>query len=101
MPSILVVLVIIAPCIGLLIYIVKNKTLRIKEKKTDFIIFISSLISLLISTVLFWNKGVYVDNYGSSSMLVSGGEFWLITDWLRLGLIFIVSLITFLRFIKE
>ena len=66
----------------------------IKGKIINWLIFIISLVSLLISLKLFWNMGVYVDEYGSSPVLVCGGDFWLYMDWLRLGLLFVLCVIS-------
>ena len=60
-------------------------------------IFVLSFVSLLISLKLFWNMGMYADEYGSSPVLVCGGWFWLYMDWLRLGLLFILCIISGIR----
>ena len=65
-----------------------------KRKSINLIIFILSVISLLISLKLFWNMGVYVDEYGTSPAVVLGGEFWLSMDWLRLFILGILAVIS-------
>lgn len=57
-----------------------------KNKVLNTIIFISSIICLIISIKLFWNMGIYVDEYSTGPSVVCGGDFWLYMDWLRLGL---------------
>lgn len=67
-----------------------------RKRYMDFIIFILSGASLFISVKLFWNMGVYIDEYGVSSDIISGGQFWASMDLLRvliLGALFIISLI--------
>ena len=54
-----------------------------------------SFVTFLISVKLFWNMGVYVDEAGTSSDKVCGGDFWLYMDWLRLLLLLAISAITF------
>lgn len=60
----------------------------------SMLVFSLSLLSLLISMKLFWNMGIFVDEYGLSPDIVNGGDFWLLMDWLRLGLLFLVSVIS-------
>lgn len=64
-----------------------------KNKYINFIVFILSIISLLISMKLFWNIGIYVDEYGTSPNIVYGGDFWLIMAWLRLLILGALSII--------
>ncbi|WP_172372376.1 hypothetical protein [Sporosarcina jiandibaonis] len=63
-------------------------------RKLSIIVFILSLISLLISLNLFWNLGVFVDEYGLSPDIVNGGDFWLSMDWLRLLLLFLLCVVS-------
>lgn len=65
-----------------------------KKKIMSILVFIFSVVSLLISLRLFWNMGVFVDEYNLSPAIVNGGEFWLLMDWLRLLLLFLLSLIS-------
>lgn len=72
-----------------------------RKRYMDFIIFIFSTVSFLISAKLFWNMGVYIDEYGVSADTISGGNFWASMDLLRviiLGALFIISL---LRLFKQ
>lgn len=57
-----------------------------KKKILPMIVFICSLLTLLISLELFYNMGVFVDEYNTTPAVVCGSEFWLIMDWLRLAL---------------
>lgn len=65
-----------------------------KKKTMSILVFIFSVVSLLISLKLFWNMGVFVDEYNLSPAIVNGGEFWLLMDWLRLLLLLLLSLIS-------
>ncbi len=74
-----------------------------KSKFINGTIFILSLICLIISYKLFWNLGIYVDEFNTSPDVVLGGEFWLYMNWLRLGisaLICILSGINLFRYEK-
>lgn len=55
-----------------------------KSKFFNMSIFMLSLICLLISLKLFWNMGIYVDEFNTSPDIVLGGDLWLVADWLRL-----------------
>lgn len=72
-----------------------------KQEKLSIIIFILSLIALLISIRLFWNLGIFVDEYNVSSDIVSGGDFWLYMDWLRLLLLFIICIVSGINILKN
>lgn len=56
-----------------------------KSKFLNVSIFLLSVICLVISLKLFWNMGIYVDEFNTSPDVVLGGNFWLYMDWLRLG----------------
>lgn len=72
-----------------------------KQEKLSIIIFILSLIALFISIRLFWNLGIFVDEYNVSSDIVSGGDFWLYMDWLRLLLLFIICIVSGINILKN
>ena len=65
------------------------------SKLSRIALFAVSFVTFLISVKLFWNMGVYVDEAGTSSDKVCGGDFWLYMDWLRLLLLLAISAITF------
>ena len=90
------VVVLFVICIFLAVFFIKRsgKDINFGNKNFYTVIFILSLVSLVISLILFWNLGVYSDEYGSSPVLVTGGWSWLIIDWVRLGLIFILCIIS-------
>lgn len=71
-----------------------------KKKSINLLIFILSTIALIISVKLFWNMGIYVDEYGTSANIVSGGEFWLLMDWLRLFILLVLSIFSFVKLFK-
>ena len=62
-------------------------------KLLPIIVFLLSFFSLIISLKLFWNLGVFVDEYGLSPDIVNGGDFWLSMDWLRLLLLLLLSIV--------
>ena len=57
-------------------------------------VFLLSLFSLLISLKLFYNLGVFVDEYGLSPNIVNGGDFWLAMNWLRLLLLVLLCVVS-------
>ena len=65
-----------------------------EKRKLSILVFILSFFSLLISLKLFWNLGIFVDEYGLSPDLVNGGDFWLTMDWLRLLLLLLVCIVS-------
>ncbi|MDK2981786.1 MAG: hypothetical protein PWQ55_2133 [Chloroflexota bacterium] len=102
MPLVFIILVLIVVGIAAL-FIFANRSqgpLPFDNRNFYLPIFILSLVSLLISVKLFWNMGVYADEYGSSPTLVSGGTFWLLMDWLRLALLFALCLLSALKLRK-
>lgn len=64
-------------------------------------VFILSAISLFISVQLFYNLGIYVDEYGTSPNIVNGGDFWLVMDWLRLLLLFILTIVSGIKLLYK
>ena len=65
-----------------------------KNKFLNTSIFILSLITLLISLKLFWNMGIYVDEFNTTTIVVCGGDLWLYIDWLRLGFSALICLLS-------
>ena len=102
-PLILIGLVLLAVCIWLLTaYMRKMQPEGSPENRgLNLVIFIVSSISLVISIKLFWNMGVYADEYGSSPELVCGGWFWLIMDWVRLGLLLLICLLSGFKLVRD
>ena len=103
MPILFIGLILIALCICFaVIYLIKTgKEINFEKRGLNIIIFVLSLIALVISLKLFWNMGVYADEYGSSPVLISGGWFWLYMDWIRLGLLFVLCIISGCKLIKN
>lgn len=65
-----------------------------RGKGVKIIVFILSLISLMISMKLFYNMGVYVDEFSTNPSTVLGGDFWLYMDWLRLAFIAVITAVS-------
>lgn len=65
-----------------------------RKRVFSITVFLLSFFSLLISLRLFWNLGIFVDEYGLSPDIVNGGEFWLTMDWLRLLLLFLLCVVS-------
>lgn len=96
MPILVIGLILLVLCIGFsVIYLTKTgKEVNLEKKELNIVIFVLSLLSFFISLKLFWNMGVYADEYGSSPVLVSGGWFWLCMNWARLGLLLVICVIS-------
>ena len=65
-----------------------------RKKGLSIAVFLLSFISLFISVRLFWNMGLFVDEYNLSLDVVNGGEFWVSMDWLRLVLLFLLCVVS-------
>lgn len=65
-----------------------------KKKIIPAIVFVCSLVIFVISANLFYQMGIYVDEYNTTPSVVYGGEFWLMADWLRLVLAGIMILLS-------
>ena len=72
-----------------------------KNKIINMSIFLLSLISLIISLKLFWNMGIYVDEFNTSPDVVLGGNLWLYMDWLRLGFSALICLLSGINLFAE
>ena len=72
-----------------------------KSKIINMSIFLLSIISLIISLKLFWNMGIYVDEFNTSPDVVLGGNLWLYMDWLRLGFSALICLLSGINLFAE
>lgn len=72
-----------------------------KSKIINMSIFLLSIISLIISLKLFWNIGIYVDEFNTSPDVVLGGNLWLYMDWLRLGFSALICLLSGINLFAE
>lgn len=89
-------------CIGLIMYCIRKSNMDwLKLRILDVVIFILSLVSFVTSLVLFRNLGVYVNEYGTSPDLVTGGWFWLRMNVVRLVILFVISLISGIRLFRN
>jgi len=102
MPAFVIGLILIVLCICYAMFHVKKtgKEVNLEKRGLNIVIFVLSLSSLVISLKLFWNLAVYVDDYGADPVLVTGGSFWLYMDWIRLGLLLVLCVISGLKLIK-
>ncbi|SHI87843.1 hypothetical protein SAMN05444401_1662 [Clostridium amylolyticum] len=71
------------------------------KRKLSILVFVLSFSSLIISLKLFWNLGIFVDEYNLSPDIVNGGEFWGYMDWLRLLLLFVLCMLSFISIFKN
>lgn len=55
-----------------------------KNRIINISIFLLSFVSLIISLKLFWNMGIYADEFNTSPEVVLGGSLWLYLDWVKL-----------------
>ena len=71
------------------------------KKITSSSLLICSAIAFIISLRLFWNMGIYVDEYNTNPAVVCGGELWLYMDWLRLGLLGLITLLSGIKLFQK
>lgn len=71
-----------------------------KKILTNTIIFISGLVSLIISLILFYNQGIFCDEYNLSPDVIYTSELYSNLDWLRLGLLSIIIIVSLINIIK-
>lgn len=71
------------------------------NKKVNVVIFVLSLICLVVSAKLFINMAIFTDEFNTSPDIVCGGDFWLSMDWLRLALIFIISIVSGIKLFEK
>lgn len=71
------------------------------KRNVSIIVFLLSLFSLLISLKLFWNLGIFVDEYNLSADIVNGGDFWLTMDWLRLVFLLLLCIVSGMSIFKS
>lgn len=71
-----------------------------KGKISAVIVFIFSLITLLVSMKLFWNMAIFVDEFNTSPSVVLGGDFWLYMEWLKLGLLLVICILSGFQLIR-
>lgn len=72
-----------------------------KSKILNISIFILNVICLLISLKLFWNIAIYVDEFNTSPDVVLGGSLWLTMDWIRLGALILLCILSGIRLLKK
>ena len=71
------------------------------EKKLSILIFVLGFVSLYISVKLFWNLGIFVDEYNLSANIVNGGEFCSSMDLMRLLLLFLLCILSGINIFKK
>lgn len=72
-----------------------------RKKIIDLFILILSLTSLLISLKTFYNLAIYVDEANTSPSVVLGGNFWLIMNWIKFGLLALISLLAGIKLLQK
>lgn len=65
-----------------------------RSQTLSIVIFVISFISLFISLKLFYNLAIFSDEFGTSPSVVNGSDFWLMMDWLRMFLLFVLCLVS-------
>jgi len=98
------VLVVLFVCFAAF-YLIKKEVevneVILEKRGVNIVIFVLCLISLVISLGIFWNISEYADVHGSSPVLITGGSFWNGMDWFRLGILFVLCLISGFKLIKR
>lgn len=67
------------------------------KKIISILLVIISIASLFISIKLFWNTGIFVDEYNLNPSIVNGGQIWSSMDWIRLLLLAIMSILAIIN----
>ncbi len=103
MPAFIIGSTLVVLCTGVAVFYLRKtgKEVKVEQRGLNIAVFVLSLTALVISLKLFWNMGVYANEYGSSPVLVSGGWFWLYMDWIRQGLLFVLCIISGLKLTKR
>ena len=76
----------------------KSHTVRIA---LSVVVLACLLFSLIVSCVLMYNLGIYVDEAGTSPDIVCGGELWLSMDWIRLAVLALATVVCAVLFVRE
>lgn len=72
-----------------------------RKKIIDLFILILSLTSLFISLKTFYNLAIYVDEANTSPSVVLGSDFWLLMNWLKFGLLALISLLAGIKLLQK
>ncbi len=72
-----------------------------RKKIIDLFILILSLTSLFISLKTFYNLSIYVDEVNTSPSVILGSDFWLLMNWMKFGLLALISLLAGIKLIKK
>lgn len=64
------------------------------NKNLKRMIFLLSLLSLIVSLILFYNTGVYLDESGAHAEDLHGGKWGLNLAWIRLLILFVLTLVS-------
>ena len=62
---------------------------------------ILSLACLLISLKLYWSSGIYIDNHHISKFDFYSQNYWVYWDWLRIGFIGMIFILSIYLSIKK
>jgi hypothetical protein len=91
--------------IALVFFVIRTKNEGVRgnmNNKSFFItVLIASLFSIIISLKLFFNLGVYADDYGGNVIQASGGWFWLYMRWVNVGLVLLILIFTVKKLIHR
>ena len=63
-------------------------------KLINYLIYVLSLICLINEANLFYNMGIFVDEFKTSPAVVYGGDFWMQMDWLKLSFLALIVLLS-------
>lgn len=75
--------------------------MKLKLKILDIIIFILSIISLIISLVLFYNMGIFCDEFNTNPSTICGGEAELFANWGRLFFLALICILSITNLIEK
>lgn len=65
-----------------------------KIKGVNITIFLLSFICLIVSVMSFINIAIFSDEFNTSPNIILGGELWLYMNWLELGFLSAILIIS-------
>lgn len=101
MPLLFIGVILIIISISFTLFFLRKKEFGIGKRGYDVVVFALCIISFIVSLKLFLNMGTYADEFGSSPVQISGGSFWLSMDWIRQGILLILSIMTGINLLSK
>lgn len=72
-----------------------------KNRVIDICILMIGIFNVMISSILFRNLGVFVDEYNTSPDIVFGGDFWNYAYWVMMLFNALIVILSILKLLKK